>query len=185
MRTFIAINFEEDVINNLYKSVGKIRKELEALGYVVKWVPKENCHLTVRFLGEVSTTKLEEIKGAISKLELLQFRLVLKDLGVFPEYRNPRVLWAGIEGEVEKLYSLYKKVSEALKVIGILPEDREFRPHLTIGRVKIKGRGDIRGIFEKHSANWGSSKIRELVLYESKLLPEGPLYTPLWKGSFF
>jgi 2'-5' RNA ligase len=95
--------------------------------------------------------------------------------------KNPRVIWIGLVDEKETLTSLQKQIETYLEKIGFQPEDRPFRPHLTLGRMKSsRGKEELVGRMEKHKEEeFGGFKVERVVLFKSDLRPSGPIYTPL------
>src|SRR5689334_4831235 len=134
MRTFIAIELPEQIKTEL----AKLQNELRRAQADVSWTKPENIHLTLRFLGEIQERQLEALKRvcAESAAEFAPFRLALKEAGVFPNFRQPRVLWAGLAGELEAAARLQRHLEEGVVSLGFAPGDKPFKPHLTVGRVK-------------------------------------------------
>ena len=160
----------------------QLQQSLRAYKAEVRWSAIPSIHLTLKFLGEVGPDiipKLSELLEGASKAER-RFELRLHGLGCFPNLRNPRVIWCGIIGETENLLRLQQKVENACAELGFAPEDRAFRPHLTLGRVNgkrnlqplldyIKIGSDLECSFQTNSFN----------IYRSILKPQGAEYTVL------
>ena len=104
----------------------------------VRWVPETNLHLTVRFLGETTPTQVDAIVAGLSEAVRRHppLRLVVSKLGCFPNDRSPRVVWLGLEGDLESLRRLHKDVEAAVQQVGYDPAPRALAPHLTIGRIR-------------------------------------------------
>jgi 2'-5' RNA ligase len=103
-------------------------------------------------------------------------------IGVFPNWRYPRVLWAGLTGQTDAVISLHAKLEDAFEEFGLKKDPRELRLHLTLGRAKtaFKDREALTAIVEKMAEKeFGEFDIKELVLYRSDLTKEGPIYTAL------
>src|SRR5262249_20105479 len=133
MRTFIAIEMPKQI----KAALARLQQDLRRAQADVSWTRQENFHLTLRFLGEVEERRLEALKQvcAESAAEFAPFTLRLGGAGVFPNLRRPRVLWAGLAGDVEIAAALQRRLEAGLVSIGFAPEDKAFSPHLTIGRV--------------------------------------------------
>lgn len=182
MRCFLALPLEMQVKNYIYNLQLDLKK---SQAFNAKWVKKENLHLTVKFLGEIEKFHLsiieEVLKPFIATIPKLQFQT--GNLGVFPNYKNPRIIWLGLEGKTEALLNLYNKCDEISKALGLPQSNTLFQPHITLARIKnikyfdyiflqIKDNDSREIVFDK------------LVLYESILTPRGPIYTELQKFPF-
>lgn len=184
LRTFIAVDIPAPVKLELER----FGKELKKSGAEVSWVKPERVHLTLKFLGNVPEEAIAGIKNSVKKAAASTAPLRLKPsgCGAFPSLKQMRVVWVGLRGDVEPLRALQKKVEAALLPLGFEPEDRPFRAHLTLGRVK--GKRNLHSLQEALLARQDfqaeAFDVTELVLYKSDLRPEGPLYTPLIRAGF-
>ncbi len=127
VRLFVAVDLPD-----------AIKNELNAIAFGLpgaKWVPPDQLHLTVRFIGEVDGGLFREIQKDLESIEAKGFDLRLKGLGYFPPRQEPRVLWVGIE-KSEALLHLRRKIDRQLNQLGIAAEKRNFSPHITIARLK-------------------------------------------------
>lgn len=134
IRSFIAINLPEQVKEALLK----LQKQLQSGNFSsVKWVNPSGIHLTLKFLGDVSTDKIEAITKAMAEAAkgVPPFQLNIANLGVFPNLRRVQVVWVGINGELDKLKQLQQQLELNLIDLGFEPESRPFTPHLTLARV--------------------------------------------------
>lgn len=136
MRVFVAINSSEEERVRLAAATSPLRQA----GYPIRWVPTENIHLTLKFLGEVPQERVSEVSSAVDAAAagIGPFDMTLQGAGAFPSPRRPNVVWVGIKAN-EQLAGLQAKIEAALESIGFPREDRRFSPHLTIGRAKRKG----------------------------------------------
>ena len=178
MRTFIAIELSEQIRNSL----GQIQSHLKYSGADVKWVEKENIHLTLKFLGEVSEDKAKEIKLALDEIgrNTKSFEISLKDIGAFPKIDFPRVIWAGLDKGAKESTELAKRIDDALSKIGFQKESRPFAAHLTIGRVRsAKNKEALKEKLINYKLSALSYKISSLTLFQSRLTPQGPIYIKL------
>ena len=181
-RLFIATDISEEVRSAIKDHVGAL-KRMPAES--VRWEKIEKIHLTLKFLGDTDTRKIPDIGSSLSKIasEYRRFDLILERTGVFPNPRNAKVLWIGIQ-KTDKLDRLYADIENALAERGFTKENRRFSPHITIGRIRDPRRA--KPIIEQHiAADLGTIKstVDELVLYESVLRPGGALYTVLYKAN--
>lgn len=136
MRLFISLNFEEQTLRQ-FENWQRMLQEKGIKGY---WRRRDNLHLTLKFIGEVEERKLDAIQDALTNVsgKIGEFDLEVRALGVFPNPREPRILWAGIENE-PKLITLYRLVQAETAIIGFEPESREYKPHLTLASGGISG----------------------------------------------
>jgi 2'-5' RNA ligase len=153
-------------------------------------VRPETLHLTLKFLGDTPEESVPEITaaagGALRSAKPGQ--LSLRGLGVFPNERRPSVLWAGIEDGADWLKGLAAKLECALASIGIPPEERPFRPHLTLGRIRRGTRlpkGELGHILEDFSSHpFGSGTIPKATLFASTLTQQGAIHESLAQFPF-
>lgn len=148
------------------------------------WVPQENYHLTVRFLGEVEEAKLSALFDLGEKVaqETVPFALALEVLGGFPRVKAARVLWAGPRMESPEFQRLCQRVEKAVQSLGFPPEKKEPLPHVTLARFKTPR--DLRPILGRESLKIPVVRAEELTLMRSELRPEGAKYTPLQRWPF-
>jgi 2'-5' RNA ligase len=176
MRTFIAI----EVPSEIKSALAALQTELRRVEADVSWTRPENIHLTLKFLGEVDKGRIREIEKACvdSVAEFQPFALSLKNTGAFPNSRQPRALWAGLSGEIEKLLEMRRRLEEKLALIGFEREQKEFRPHLTIGRVKSNRKTrELIAIADLYLLPALSFDVNEIVVMKSELHPSGARYT--------
>jgi len=183
IRSFIAIELPEEARSGL----GKLRNELERVEHAfVKWVNPEGIHLTLKFLGSIPSKQVAEVGEAMegATREISPFHLEISGLGAFPNLKQPRVLWVGISGELDKLLGLQRNIDSALSPLGFTKEKRPFVPHLTLARIRERASpgerrtfGDlvVSTIFEDkyHIA------VDAISLMRSQLTPAGAIYTRL------
>ena len=134
MRLFIAIELSQ----TMREEISQIQTHLKYAGADVKWVEKDNIHLTLKFLGEVSEEKAGEIKQILDQIGkgTRNFEISLEAIGAFPNIEHPRVIWVGLDKGAQESTALAAKVEEALLQIGFQKETRPFAAHFTIGRVR-------------------------------------------------
>jgi RNA 2',3'-cyclic 3'-phosphodiesterase len=157
------------------------------LGLVPRWVHTANLHLTVRFLGETPPDLVPDaalaVRDAIAAAGVKAFDVVLAHAGAFPAARKPRALWLGIEEGAGELGRLARALDPALEPLGWPPDDRPYRPHLTVARLDSASIADGGAIAEtlRHAADhWRTSfRADTVVLYRSHLGGGPPRYEPL------
>lgn len=185
-RLFFAIDLDEPSREAVADLINRLSKQLEsdpARGHrLIKWVERENLHLTVRFLGATPEKRVLELQRAMgTHLSSRPFVLRFDRVGTFPERGAPRVIWLGAsDGEAEAARAR-DELDERLTAIHIPPESRPFRAHLTLGRFReAAGRGsDGRAIRESGVDGLGGLHVDHLTLYESHLSSRGPRYVPV------
>jgi 2'-5' RNA ligase len=141
----------------------------------VRWVASANLHATLKFLGEVAD--VAAASAALAAIAVPALRLGLDGLGCFPDARRPRVLWAGLHGDVGALGAFARACEDALAVLGFAREERAFHPHVTIGR--IKSPLAARALAERLPAielRTPPAPVREVALYRSTRGPRGSVY---------
>lgn len=177
MRCFLAI----DLPSAMKEKLTAIQAELEGSA-TIKFVEKENLHITLFFFGEIGDKKLKEIKEVISsRLRTFQkFQVKLKGIGVFPSQSYVRVIWVGVEAS--RLEELHHTLIQGLQQLGFY-EDRPFVPHLTIGRVKrVLNRENLMKVLDKfRTLEFGEFEVGEIKLMKSILTPKGPIYEDIFK----
>ena len=179
MRTFIAIDLDQTIKDALSALI----KKLDSGDRNIRWVKPQGMHLTLKFLGEVSEDKIQEVQSVLGRIveDYSRFQLSLKGTGTFPpEARIPRVLWIGIE-ENASLQNIQARVENELHKIRFPKEKRKYHPHLTLGRVKgSQNLETVMETFGSHNrAEFGNMTVNRLTLFKSTLKPSGAEYTIL------
>lgn len=183
VRAFIAIHLPADVRAGLEQLQRKLNAATGA--DVVRWAAVEQIHLTLKFLGDTAADRLDDLRTALERAcaGVSPFRLEAGHLGCFPDLQKPRIVWVGIAGEVGRLSGLQREVESVTAGFGDHQEQRDFHPHLTLGRVRGRDLREIRSLGEKLQAEkverLGEWVVRDVALIRSDLLPEGPRYTEL------
>jgi 2'-5' RNA ligase len=134
MRTFIAIEIPAEII----KEMAKVQDELKRSGADAGWARPEGIHLTLKFLGEMPESRIQEVKSTLFQAAeaTSRFRLKIAGAGAFPNLRNPRVVWLGVSGDIDRLLVLQGSVEKSMTAIGFDREERAFSPHLTLARIR-------------------------------------------------
>ncbi len=179
VRTFIAIEMPHSVM----EIVRQTQQVFRQAGIRLRWVRRENVHLTLRFLGDISIDAVPGIQHALerSAAETPAFSLQVKGIGAFPSVARPKVVWLGLQGQLQPLEDLYRRLALSLSEVGIPSENRPFRGHLTIGRVKDRIENEhFRSLMQRMSDVQSESFIADrLCFFKSDLTPGGAVYTPL------
>ncbi len=181
LRLFFALPLAED----LRDAACALQEQLARAcrdGPRVKWVERDNLHLTLKFLGERPAEALDEIARVAAEVVAAAAPLTLEvgGVGCFPPQGAPRTIWLGLLDECAALDELAQALDGALVAAGLAePEERPFRPHFTLGRVKQRqgGRELRRAIAALAAAPVGTMTVKHLVLLSSELTPRGPVYT--------
>ena len=151
----------------------------------VRWAPFEQLHLTLAFLGNVAEGGISQLKGALDKVAShhRRFSLAAKSIGAFSSVRNPRVIWAGIVGQVEALTHLQADVTADVRQWAQEEETRKYHPHLTLGRVRPINPRELRkvsaALAEGESGDFGEWYVEAFHLMQSKLSPHGAQHSVL------
>ena len=184
MRSFIALKLTQETRASLAALVDRIRGEAGR----ITWVNPDNLHLTLKFLGMVPHSKLEEINRALKLIanESVPFGFSVESLGCFPNVRNPRVIWAGLHGNLPALNDLQSKIDKSMEWLGFERERKGFKPHITLGRVKgIVNPGYLEE--EMHQARdefFGEEWVDRFYLMKSDLKPSGAVYSVISEFEF-
>ncbi len=187
LRCFIAIDIPEAI----KEEIGELIEILKKHNVDVKWVAYKNLHLTIKFLGKTPEDLLSRISESLSNIVLSYnpFCIKIYNVGVFPNRKCPRVIWVGIE-DSNILKSLQMDIEDSMAILRYQREDREFHPHLTIGRVSSqKGMIDLINELEKFkNRDFGSIEVYNIKLMQSELKPTGAQYVclreiPLGRGK--
>jgi len=150
----------------------------------IKWTDPANIHITLAFLGNTDEERIPQLSIMLKEVceSRGKFDLTLKGAGVFRNMNDPRILWTGI-GSSEELLQLNEVITSGLIDLGFEIEDRPFKPHLTLGRIKrISDNGAFSRLLEKYSDRAVQTvNVNDVIMFESILLQNGPLYKPLLK----
>jgi 2'-5' RNA ligase len=178
LRTFVAVPLPPEI----KQAAAGVMDEIKFREADVKWVPAENFHLTLKFLGETPSSQIESICGAIQSAitEMKPFQVTFHGVGAFPKIDRPQVIWIGIQEGHEPLKALAGRIESQLDIIGFPREKRPFSVHLTLGRLRSsKGIGQLAAkIRSVQDREIGSFQVDRVVLMRSDLRPAGPIYTP-------
>jgi 2'-5' RNA ligase len=177
-RTFIAIKIHPS--EKLRAILDYFKQALS--GEKIKWVDPENMHITIAFLGDTDENVIPVISEIIRKISLgfPPVELIFRGTGIFRNLRDPKVIWIGTETN-PVLQNIKMQIDNELSGFGFKKEGREFRPHLTLGRIKwVKNLTTLEEAIDQYKdQEVQRALINGLIFYESILKPEGPLYLPI------
>lgn len=168
-RLFIAIDIPDAIKEDLSR--------FSAEAPEARWVPPDQNHLTLRFIGDVEPQAAAALKKILSGLSFPPFALELRGVGHFPPGRRPpRVLWVGIS-ENQPLLRLQQAVEAAVQEAGILPEERPFSPHLTLARLKEPHGAAVSAFEQRHrDLSYPPFEVKQVILFSSVLTPKGAIH---------
>lgn len=182
LRAFVAVEIDQGIKKRL-ADLQEILKEAEG---GVRWVEVENIHITLKFLGHIDEANLSAVKDIvkIAITGVSPFCIEFKGVGAFPRPERPRVLTVTVKDTSGSLSRINAGLEEEFfGKLGIEKEDRRYSPHLTLGRIKFaKNVTPLVRLMARHSADdFGVEQVESVVLMQSQLSPEGPIYTQLEK----
>lgn len=171
MRLFIAIELPD----NLKTALGRLRVDIPA----ARWVPTEQLHLTLAFLGEVAEKTAGNLSERLALIQISQFSLSFSGHGCFPNRHRPRVLWAGVDPQ-PSLLQLAARVHEVVQECGIHQEDRPFSPHITLARLKFPAVREVDAFLTMpQKQKLLPFPVSEFTLFQSMLTQKGASHVPI------
>jgi 2''-5'' RNA ligase len=186
LRAFIAIELPQHLQDAIEKQTARLRQTLG--DQIIRWVPSQNMHLTLKFLGDIATSHVDFLKQLIAHeaASHQQFDLQIGGLGSYPTSRRPRVVWAGLHAPAD-LTSLHKSIETGASRLGYEKEEHAFSPHLTLGRVRQNINPaelqKIRTALDTiQLGNIGTARVDSIHLIKSELHPSGSIYTKLFSA---
>jgi 2'-5' RNA ligase len=183
IRTFIAIELPENIIAH----IAKVQDGVKRYGFDASWVRPGNIHLTLKFLGYVHKANIENVTSAMTEAvkSYGPISLLAKGIGVFPGIRRPRVIWIGLKGDTYPLIQLQKSLDHALEAVGFPKEERPFKGHLTLARIKrsIDSQKLVDAMKKFGDAESETFVADKLILFKSDLKPAGAVYTKLFSAD--
>ena len=177
-RTFIAVRVDPG--SELQDAISFLRAGLRS--EKIKWVEAGNIHVTLAFIGNTDEQLVKSVGAALENdfKGFGSFKFKLTGLGVFRNFTDPKIIRTGIK-DPEGLNRAHEIVRKDIGLLNIKLEDRQFKPHLTIARIKeIKDKNNLKKLIQKYADTlFQDVTVSEIVYYESILLPAGPLYKPI------
>jgi 2'-5' RNA ligase len=183
LRCFIAV----EVPGPMRRSIGEMIENLRKSGSDVKWLPPDNVHMTLKFLGSTEESLLEALRESLFKKlsPYSPFYIRISGVGCFPDERRPKVVWVGAH-ESGQVRDVQRDIEAEMVKFGFPSEERTFSPHLTIGRVKSRKKMDdlLKMLDEYRQVSFGDIEVRGVTLMKSELNPAGAKYFPLAEIPF-
>lgn len=178
VRCFVAIEISQPVQALLKPVQTHLRSEIRK----ASWTKLGNFHLTLKFLGDVPVEAIDAVGEAVQNSAATQapFSLVFGGIGAFPTLNRPRVIWIGVKHGAETVTHLAKVMNRELKPLGF-PIDNRFHPHLTLGRLRMPmNLQPLKNMLRKYDTIDGATvNVNEITVMQSRLQPNGAIYTPL------
>jgi len=184
IRTFIALELNEATRRAIGDTQTKLKRDRTANS--VRWVAPQSIHITLKFLGDVAATRMDELLDAVTQAcaGVAPFALTIAGIGAFPNTRRPNVVWVGARGDIAIASQLAEQIENACEMLGYAREERPFAPHLTLGRVKRDASPSDRQALGKlieqtPVGELGKLTIAHTSVMKSELRPGGSVYTCL------
>ena len=183
MRTFIALPLNE----KLRQSLSALQSELKTVSTGIRWVTPQNIHLTLLFLGDISEDMVIPLSKTLDMVgnDNAPYAIDVSGIGFFGKARSPRVIWAGLHGELHHITVMQEQIVAAVQAVGCQYDKKPFKPHLTIGRVRSASQVKdlVAAIDSKKNIPLGTLDIQCVLLMKSDLTPQGPVHSVLHKSS--
>ena len=187
LRAFIAIEIPGEIKKEIASQTAGLR---QAVGRSVRWATLENIHLTIKFLGEISSSNIDSLTQTL-KTESSQhtpFEITARSLGTFPSLNRARIIWIGLDAP-PALDKLQRNIDAAAARLGYPAEDKPFSAHLTIGRVReqispAEAQSLRNAVGNAQIGMLGTFTAKFVHLFRSDLKPGGPVYTHLFTANF-
>jgi len=180
IRAFLAIEPPENILPEMSRLQEKLKREITGS---LSWTRPQSNHLTLKFFGDISAADVDGICNAARKqaVRVAPFLLKVEKPGIFPNWHKPRVLWLGTSGDTERLAMLQSKLEDDFEMLGFPRENRPFRAHFTLARIKIPQRAAGLEAATTKIINFsaGEFQVKELILFQSKLTSQGAIHTKL------
>lgn len=178
IRSFVAFDIDNELV---LKRFSDVQDTLTSTGANLKLVKPQNIHITMRFLGNITSHIVDSIYQEMEKVSFNPFDVEIRGLGAFPSLNYARVVWAGIQKGADELANVSNQLEPSLRRLGFKPDPKGFSPHLTIARVRT-GRNKnalIQCIKDLANYEFGTVEAECLRLKKSVLTPKGPIYSTL------
>ena len=181
-RVFLSIDIENQ---SLLPHISEIQNKLDTSLAKMKLVEIENIHFTLRFLGDTSLSRINEIESCLRQIKVDPFEIMVQGVGAFPNGRKPRVIWIGVSENAERICDLKLEIDSHLKELGYKPEKQKFTPHATIARVRFVKDADglVKNLDKVVNEDVGPMTVFKFTMKKSILTTSGPIYETLWHVS--
>ena len=181
MRLFVAVELPPSIVSAGQSVAEELRHRITHISPRARltWVAPEHMHVTIRFIGEVNDEQAAAVARVLSPpIQMPAFQIALGEVGAFPGRGAPRTLWLALSAASQEFEALEKEVSERLEQVGVAPESRPFRAHVTLARVRepagLRASALLAGIPVPPHAG---GRVDAITLFASRLSPRGPTYT--------
>jgi 2'-5' RNA ligase len=178
-RLFFAVDLSDESLDRLVDLQESYRRNTPD-GVRIRWTPRTNMHLTLKFLGSHEPDLIGEFAAVMNELtrDLEAFGMRPEGLGAFPHPRDPRILWVGVDDDSSaKLAALHRDAEEELAPYGVEEDEHPFKAHITIGRVKSGNAPMLENLRpDEHLDSFASTEVDAVTLYESELDDSGATY---------
>ncbi|MBC8525588.1 MAG: RNA 2',3'-cyclic phosphodiesterase [Candidatus Cloacimonetes bacterium] len=183
MRLFFAFAFPERIKHIVAQNVSILRREIPK---GIKWVEKENLHITFRFLGEVNPNILDDLSRQVKIISrtFYSFSISLGKLEIVPNLHRPRIIWYNMIENSDTANKIFYEVEKILKNFGFEKSNRPLKLHATLGRIKYSVNANWETIIKKIKPISETIMCKELTLFKSQLTASGPIYTVVQKFNF-
>lgn len=184
IRAFIAVELTPDVQDIL----AVVQAQLKKSGADIKWVRPKNIHLTLKFLGNIPSENITRIYDAMRDTvkEQHPFSITLTHIGAFPKIERPKVVWIGAEENQSDIRQISTSLEERLASLNFKKEERDFKAHITIGRVRssLNRHHLIKALKTFRLEHAIIQHVDHITLFKSTLTPKGPIYEILEQADF-
>lgn len=179
MRLFVAVELSEAIREQVRALLDGLKRDVPE----VRWARPEALHVTLKFLGEVESERVDPLCEALERASGAgappPFDIEVEGLGTFGDRKRPRVVWAGLRERTGALEELQGAVEQACEALGFPLEERRFHPHLTLARIKGPMPSLGRALATRSGVRLGSAQVGSFALVRSELQPDGALHTVL------
>ncbi|MDT5272217.1 MAG: 2,3-cyclic 3-phosphodiesterase [Acidobacteriota bacterium] len=185
LRVFCAVELPEEIRVAVAAQASRLRREFPDAR--ASWARPEGVHITLKFIGEVETARVEALSHAASAAVegFKSFRLSIEESGTFPPRGAARVLWLGVKDASGQLSQLQRRLEQECMTFGFAAEPRAFNPHLTVARLRTpQGTHELSEAHRRTPFGPLHFEVSELLVIRSELGPGGSRYTPLSRHAF-
>ncbi len=182
IRSFVAVECHDGYLHSRFEEA---HGRLNATGASIKLVEIENIHITLKFLGDIEDHQVEKVSRVIRNITFKPFEFTVEGVGVFPNLKRPKTIWAGISSGVSELANLFNVVNGGLAKLGFEKDRRSFHPHLTIARVRGGQNRDrlVDALLGLEEMEFGKVKVDRIYLKKSVLTSRGPIYSTIVEST--
>ena len=182
IRSFVSVDVDD---SRVLSEIDSVMSSLLSLGGDLKPVERENIHLTLKFLGNVDSSRIADIKSVLGKVKFSPFQMEIKGAGAFPSLGRMNVIWVGIGEGWTEVQQVYEQTETLLSGLGFKRESRPFSPHITVARVRSgRGREEIAGFLRRlEEKSFGLFTAEKVRLKQSVLSSAGPRYSTVFEAT--